>query len=74
MEAPKCKLCDKRHFGLCRMTVAEVRQAIEPPQKPVQAQPTAKPSQAKFDRNAYQRDYMREWRRAKSLRDKAKPV
>lgn len=62
MEAPKCKVCGTRHYGLCPVAAG------------IPVQSTAKETQTRldpdfprekigFDRKAYQKEYMREYRR-----------
>lgn len=68
MDAPKCKLCGERHYGLCRQkggeatarantSAIQVRPPVVSPKKP------AAGAKSKFDRNAYHRDYMRDYMR-----------
>jgi hypothetical protein len=73
MEAPKCRHCDKRHWErVCPSLAAKL--PIPATEKPAQRTPAPEPQKAGFDRNAYQRAYMRAWRKAKKARDLAKPV
>lgn len=88
MEAPKCKLCGGRHYGLCK-AVTKPERIIKTPSGraasgPVTASEEITPEadavravtnamegvRLKFDRNAYQRDYMRK-KRAKDRALKA---
>jgi len=57
MDAPKCKICQLHHYGLCDFTPAT---KAEPSSVTIPVQPTAK-----FDKTAYQREYMRR-KRAKA--------
>jgi hypothetical protein len=64
MEAPKCRLCGNRHYGLCPTTVerelestpkqtGKKQESLATPEKPAK-----KPQ---FDRNAYHKQYMRDY-------------
>lgn len=86
MEAPKCKICGERHYGVC--TVYGTNDAITVSLKPeVKMTKQGKPTsftehlsiveKPKFDRVAYQKAYMKEYhkkRRAalKAAKDKDK--
>ena len=72
MEAPKCKICGQRHYGLCPQAKGgeanipghDSRASEDDANK---TQPRAAKKRAvrgSFDRKAYQREYMRK-RRAK---------
>lgn len=66
MDAPKCKLCGGRHWGGCAITERKVI-ASEAPTTILMSEPndpTNFEPKIKFDRVAYQREYMRK-RRAK---------
>jgi hypothetical protein len=71
MEAPKCKLCGYRHYGLCAAPVEEepipVVPYVQPPPMPIEqpVQPIQAPS--KPDRRTYMRDYMRRRRQAEKV-------
>lgn len=108
MDAPKCKLCGERHYGLCTSTkhtnevarvapagvgrpkgippstvlnTADVAQRLERPPNALVAQRTERPAsnrdgvgsnpteRAKFDRNAYHRDYMRDYMRKRRAKE-----
>jgi hypothetical protein len=77
MIAPKCKLCGDRHFGLCA-DAGRARKAQKAPHQPKavrEGKPKPKaPVRGKFDRVAYQRDYVKRWRKglAGSAEHKAK--
>lgn len=60
MEKPKCRICGERHWGLCPGTVADVKERVAVIEKA-----TVKLEKPKFDRTAYQREYMRRRRAAK---------
>jgi hypothetical protein len=61
MEKPLCKLCGKRHYGMCAAPqVDKPETEVEHPKPEVQ-KPIAK---EKFDRNKYQRELMRKRRAA----------
>jgi len=68
MEAPKCKLCGERHYGLCARTkqkAAIVAAAIverATPESPDDFAPRKRAPNGTFDRNAYQREWMRRYR------------
>lgn len=74
MEAPKCKICGERHWGHECGAIAPKTAKIIPKTKPLLTIKRENPIitglkevieyTKKFDRNAYQRDYMRK-RRAK---------
>jgi hypothetical protein len=76
MEAPKCKLCGERHWGLCPSNESPEPIKIEdltPPQqlkllKALLDDPRIE-DKGKFDRTAYQREYMRKWRAARKQAD-----
>jgi len=58
MEAPKCRVCHERHWSrVCPVVVAHV-----PVASPVRTPKTEPAKIIKFDRIAYQREYMRRWR------------
>lgn len=60
MDAPKCRLCKDRHWGLC---VPKTKLVTNTPGAVCYAAATElKP---KFDRNAYQREYMKKRRQQK---------
>jgi hypothetical protein len=73
MEAPKCKLCSERHYGMCKVQVAE-RPAVKTiPYIPPFTQNAELPMKLKpkSDYNAYMREYMRKRRAAeKALKQK----
>lgn len=86
MDAPKCRICGERHWGLCpKNSDGGVEgHASTPPRiadiggmKPrdgrivKRASIKAGLSEAKFDRVAYQREYMRKRRAAKTKAPKA---
>lgn len=61
MEAPLCKICRYRHYGPCHGTIETPAPTPEP------ATPKAiEAPRGSFDRNAYQREYMRK-RRAEQV-------
>lgn len=76
MEAPKCKLCGERHYGLCKVTIyrgwdteeQEVEVDAVPPTEVRNLSDRDFRVKAKYDRNsahrAYMKNYMRK-RRAK---------
>lgn len=80
MEAPKCKLCGERHYGLCQHAKPRPAAAAMAPKRAKKTamgtantlaseadqQLAARPEavKPKFDRNAYQRDLMRKRRKA----------
>ena len=71
MEAPKCRNCQQRHWDrVCPKLAAEHR--AKSTEKPVDEPRIEAPPKPPFDRNAYQRAYMREWRKTKKARDLAK--
>jgi hypothetical protein len=75
MEAPFCKVCQHKHRGVAHIwddepepeaprpkLVMPTRPTVAPrPEMPLAA---SRPSRGTFDRNAYQRDYMRRRRAA----------
>jgi len=65
MEAPKCKICGEKHYGLCKGVVH--RLSTEPVKGSDLLHGHTEPL-VKFDRTAYQREYMRK----KRAKDKAK--
>lgn len=74
MDAPKCKICGERHYGLC----VDPRGRGEPNLKRAldfllrdKPKPEVAASPGKFDREAYQRNYMREYMRKKRAAKKA---
>lgn len=68
MKATLCKVCGHRHYGTCfSTTLVEMVTDVAEAGAELTAALEGKPK-IKFDRNAYQREYMRK-RRAK---DKAK--
>lgn len=72
MEAPKCKICSQRHYGLCPPAKGGDAHAHNKPVTGIpSASDVAKPRIAKkraargtFDRTAYQREFMRRLRAA----------
>ena len=80
MEAPKCKICGCRHYGLCAAPVCQTEQPVPVEDgaddgivPPVQEVPvpisvhgpvSASTDRPKRDRSAYMRDYMRARREA----------
>lgn len=82
MEAPKCKICGARHYGLCTPTInsgdrpitivhAKGSSRLEPGEEltwDALGNPAVKP---KFDRNAYHRAYMRDYMRKRRAAAKA---
>ena len=68
MEAPKCKLCGERHYGMCPSVKAFIAAADTPSYRKALASITpaeaAKIREGKFDRTAYQRELMRRRRAA----------
>lgn len=78
MEAPKCKLCGERHFGLCldaRANVSERRgrtsaDAIQRAMERIEnALPAPLPPSHTFNRKAYQRDYMKVYMRKRRAKE-----
>jgi hypothetical protein len=75
MEAPKCKICHERHYGMCAKVPDKViRDAVlhgtgisvvTPSQTKHIPIENTKP---KFDRTVYQRELMRKRRREEKLR------
>lgn len=71
MDAPKCRLCGERHYGLCQKfkTKEAVRKIVDPrPTRETHCTEAvipieeADPAGIVFDRKAYQRDYMKKAR------------
>lgn len=62
MEAPKCKICGGRHYGICP-TLPEItlETAFHNAEKPVP--PTTSAQKTGFDKKSYQREYMRKYRK-----------
>jgi hypothetical protein len=66
MDAPKCRLCGNRHYGLCPTTVereieSTPKQTSKQPESLIAPEKPAKKPQ--FDRNAYHKQYMKEYMR-----------
>ena len=57
MEAPKCRSCGKRHWGVCE--VAEVSIPSLGSKCPHCGKFSNEPVSGGFDKKAYQREYMR---------------
>jgi hypothetical protein len=62
MDAPRCRICGARHWlsEPCKFAVAEPVAVV--PVDPVRPRVRRKAKRGTFDRTAYQRDYVREWR------------
>jgi hypothetical protein len=79
MEAPKCKICGERHYGLCR---TEPPAKAAGPRRPngdaareerrMASEPTLfdEPGSVKAGHNAYMREYMRGWRAKRKAQPK----
>lgn len=74
MKAPKCRICLEAHWGLCptssrgrEIAAAAVkdgqRTTVLSAQASVPVGVASNPREAKFDRVAYQREYMRDYRK-----------
>lgn len=66
MEAPKCKLCNERHYGVCQLPVADrpvvkAINRIKPTERFAVAVDTS--GSLKQGYNSYMREYMRGWRK-----------
>lgn len=58
MEAPKCKICGNRHYGLCRQLAP-----YEAAPRPARQQAIREEQQTQREGyNAFMREYMRKWR------------
>jgi hypothetical protein len=66
MEAPKCKICGVRHYGICPTTPEKKPQSM-PEQAETRIKPSVPPDKTVFDRKEYQKLYMREYRKRHKL-------
>ena len=60
MEAPKCKLCGGRHYGICP-TLPEITLESTPQDTKSLMEPEFHVKKPAFDRNVYQKQYMRKY-------------
>lgn len=47
MDAPKCKICGNRHWGVCYTPPANLKEKIEAATKPTAKAPTKRPAAKK---------------------------
>jgi hypothetical protein len=82
MDKPKCKLCGAKHWAnephqiddraiLEKAGIVRLDPYTSPPAGPVRAGPPAQIVE-KFDRAAYQRQYMVEWRKRRKAKKEPK--
>ena len=74
MERPLCPLCKTKHYAReAHVFAKSVEVARVTPKVHSQPKVLEAPIGTKFDRNAYQREYMRFWRAKKAHRVEAWP-
>lgn len=74
MEAPKCKICGSRHYGICP-TLPDIpaKTPLKEPEKKPESRIDAEvlPKKIGYDRNAYHKQYMRGYMRKRRAAKKA---
>ena len=73
MDAPLCPICNTKHYGAEHVFKADVAQTVRAPGTPATSRNapgvagSSPAAAATFDRRAYQRAYMRSYRKKQSL-------